>query len=241
MLEQLQLQLEQTKDKRQNLIWLLWANRGMIVLGYLVSATFNVLHAEWNVFSVIIAVVSPSLLILAFEVGSRIPIPQQVGWLRWVGIITRIVFTLAIAGITAWISYFHQRDSFIRWGKDETQAMLLPLAIDLFMIVGSIGVIEVNSQIKAIMNDIRDLELRIAGLTSAKRAKEVLADEPIRAKEPTKKEIIAMTMAEMPGATAKEIAARAKMPEGYTATVVSELRKAARIESANGRTPAPVA
>lgn len=236
MLEQLQLQLGQYQDKLKHLVWLIWANRGMIVVGYLVSAMFNVLHAEWNVFSVVIAIVSPSLLLFAFEVGSRIPIPKQPGILRWVGIAVRIIATVAIAGITAWISYFHQRDSFMRWGGDETQAAVLPIAIDLFMIVGSVGVMEVTSLIKDVKSDIREVELRIAGLLGAKRSKEILADEPVVAKPPTGREKIAMAMAEMPWATVKEIAARAGTKEAYTGTVVSELRKAQRTNG-NG-TPA---
>lgn len=228
MLEQLQLQAEQIKERIKHLKWLLWANRGMIAFGYVVSATFNVLHARWNFFSVLIAIVSPTLLILAFEIGSRIPIPAKPGWLRWIGIGVRITTTVAIAGITAWISYFHQKDSFLRWGDDMTQAMLLPLAIDLFMIVGSVGVMEVNAQVQATQSEQREIDLKVAGVLSAKRSREVLADEPLTAKVPTQREKIAMALAEMPWGTIKEIAAKAGAKEGYTGTVVSELRKAQR-------------
>lgn len=236
MLEQLQLQLEQGKDKLKHLIWLIWANRGMIVLGYLVSATFNVLHADNNPISIIIAIVSPSLLLFAFEVGSRIPIPKKIGVFRWVGIIVRIVATVSIAGVTAWISYFHQRDSFLKWGGDVTQAQILPIAIDLFMIVGSVGVMEVSALVKDAKSEIKELEIRITGLLSAKRAKEVLVDEPV-AKPATGREKIAMALAEMPWGTIKEIAAKAGQKEGYTGTVVAELRKA---QKTNGHATVPV-
>ena len=238
MLEQLILQLDQVKDKAKHLVWLLWANRSMIVVGYLVSATFNVLHADHNPISIAIAIVSPSLLIFAFEIGSRIPMPKKIGWLRGVGIGVRILATVLIAGFTAWISYFHQRDSFFKWGNDVTQAAILPIAIDLFMIVGSVGVMEVNALVKETQSEVRELELRITGLQSAKRAKEVL-DEPA-AKPATGREKIAMALAEMPWATIKEIAARAGTKEGYTGTVVAEIRKSQRSNGHTAPTPATV-
>ena len=219
--------LEQLQTKLQHLKWLLWANRSMIAFGFLVSATFNVLHAEWNVFSVIIAVVSPTLLIYAFEIGSRIPIPSKPGWLRWIGIGIRIAATALIAGITAWISYFHQRDSFLRWGGDPTQAAWLPIAIDLFMIVGSVGVMEVTSQR-------RDMETRIAGLTDARQAKVITVDSPIKEKPLSKRERIAILLREQPGATIEELAKLAGASPGYVSAIKAELKQPALTLNGNG-------
>jgi len=223
--------LEQLQTKLQHLKWLLWANRSMIAFGFLVSATFNVLHAEWNVFSVIIAVVSPTLLIYAFEIGSRIPIPKDPGWLRWIGIGIRIAATALIAGITAWISYFHQRDSFLRWGGDPTQAAWLPIAIDLFMIVGSVGVMEVTSQR-------RDMEARIAGLTDAKQAKAITVDSPIKEKALTKREKIAILLRERPDATLEELAKLAESSVSYVSAIKAELTSKPKVHlngsSSNG-------
>src|SRR6188474_1585469 len=219
--------LEQLQEKLKHLKWLLWANRSMIVFGYLVSVTFNVLHADWNIFSVVIAVVSPTLLIFAFEIGSRIPVPSNPGWLRWIMIGVRIAATLLIAGITAWISYFHQRDSFFRWGGDPTQAAWLPIAIDLFMIVGSAGVMEVTSQK-------RDMETRIAGLTDAKQAKVINLDTPIKEKPLSKRERIAILLREQPGATIEELAKLAGASPGYVSAIKAELKQPALTLNGNG-------
>jgi hypothetical protein len=219
--------LEQLQEKLKHLKWLLWANRSMIVFGYLVSVTFNVLHADWNIFSVVIAVVSPTLLIFAFEIGSRIPIPPSPGWLRGIMIGVRIAATLLIAGITAWISYFHQRDSFLRWGGDVTQAMWLPIAIDLFMIVGSAGVMEVTSQK-------RDMETRIAGLTDAKQAKVINLDAPIKEKSLSKRERIAILLRERPEATLEELAKLADASVGYVSAIKAELRQPVTVTNGNG-------
>lgn len=219
--------LEQLQEKLEHLKWLLWANRSMIVFGYLVSVTFNVLHADWNIFSVVIAVVSPTLLIYAFEIGSRIPIPQKPGWFRWIGIGVRIAATLLIASITAWISYFHQRDSFLKWGGDPTQAAWLPIAIDLFMIVGSAGVMEVTSQK-------RDMETRIAGLTDAKQAKNINLDAPIKEKSLSKRERIAILLRERPDATLEELAKLADASPGYVSAIKAELRQPALVANGNG-------
>jgi hypothetical protein len=210
--------LEQLQNKLKHLKWLLWANRSMIVFGYLVSVTFNVLHADWNVFSIIIAMVSPTLLIYAFEIGSRIPIPKDPGWLRGVMIGVRIAATLLIAGITAWISYFHQRDSFLKWGGDPTQAAWLPIAIDLFMIVGSAGVMEVTAQM-------RDTETRIAGLTDAKQSKVTIAEGPIKEKSLSKRERIAILLRERPDATIEELAKLAEASPGYVSAIKAELKQ----------------
>ena len=224
-------QLRKISKKLDHLKWLLWANRGMIVFGYLVSVTFNVLHADSNFFSIIIAIVSPSLLLFSFEVGSRIPIPEKPGILRWIGIGVRITATVAIAGATAYVSYFHQHDSFLKWGHDETQAWLLPGAIDAFMIVGSVGVIEVTAQT-------RDLELKRDALENLRATRETPVE--IKEKPLNGRERIAIAVKEMPWATAKEIATKAQVKENYAATVMSELRRAAA-KNGNGHQAEPVA
>lgn len=224
--------LDQLNSKLDHLKWLLWANRGMIVFGYLVSALFNVLHA-YNQYGrllpipVIIALVTPTLLIYAFEIGSRIPIPKSPGWLRGTGICIRIAATVAIAGFTAWISYFHQRDSFLRWGGDLTQASLLPIAIDLFMVVGSIGVMEVTSQA-------RDMENRIAGLTDAKAAKERVPNEAPKEKPLNKRERIAIMLRERPGATLEELAKATESSPSYVSAIKAELAQRPYVPAMNG-------
>jgi len=209
--------LERLQKKLKHLQWLLWANRSMVVVGYLVSATFNVLHAELNFFSILIAIVSPSLLLISFEVGSRIPIPEKPGVLRWIGIGVRIGATVCIAGVTAYVSYFHQKDAFLRWGHDETQAFLLPGAIDAFMITGSVGVMEVQSQM-------RDLEVKVDGLKDARATRERVVDVVPTEKKLTKRERIHILLRERPEATVDELARLAEASPGYVATVKSELK-----------------
>lgn len=195
---------------------------GAVIFGFVTSAGGNVLHAlqtslssSWVIvtISVIIAVLIPAIFGIMFEIATRVIFRKEASW-----IMKLIAFAGAgaISGITAWNSYFHQRDAFSQFG-DRTQAILLPLAIDGLMIIGSVYLIELGFQI-------RDLEAWIASGTTKKPRE----DTPVPSKKdkaPSGKERIASILARAPEFSIREIADAAGTSYNYAHSVVRELRQ----------------
>lgn len=206
--------------------------QGAVIFGFVTSAGGNVLHAleaaigtHWVTItiSVVIAVLIPAIFGFMFEIASRVLFRKEAHWLMK---LIAFAGAGAISGITAWNSYFHQRDAFIHFG-DRTQATLLPLAIDGLMIIGSVYLIELGFQI-------RDLEAFIAAGN-----KPTKADTPVpvkKDKEPSGREKIAAAWTSQPYLTAKQIAAMAGTTESYAYNVLGQLRKA--VEQATDLEPA---
>lgn len=212
--------LERAQKKLRNYVQLLWSCRGMILFGFMTSAAGNVLHAEQKPIPIGLSLLAPALLLYAFEQLSRMPLPPAgMPWysLRYWGTGLRILAMFAIATVTVIISYRHQSGAFLKYSGDQLAATLLPGAIDAFMLVGSLSVLE-------IMIFIRLMEDKIAAMELSATAKEDVQVAPEKAL--TGRERIAMTYMDMPWASAKEIAAKAGTKEAYTSTVLSELRKA---------------
>jgi hypothetical protein len=224
--------LERARKKLSNYVVLLWSCRSMILFGFLTSAGGNVLHAEHSPIPIGLSLLAPALLLFAFEMLSRMPLPPAgLRWysLRYWGTGLRILAMFAIATVTVIISYRHQSAAFLKYGNDQLAATLLPGAIDAFMLVGSLSVLE-------IMIFIRAMEDKIAAIELSATPKE---DATLPQEKPlTGRERIAMTYMDMPWASVKEIAAKAQVKENYAATVVSELRKA---RNGNGTSAVPVA
>lgn len=195
--------------------------QGAVIFGFVTSAGGNVLHAVniWTgdsvaylVISVVIAILIPVIFGWMFEIATRVTFRKEAHLLM------KVIAFLGAAGIsavTAWNSYFHQRDAFSRFG-DHTQAVLLPLAIDGLMIIGSVYLIELGFQI-------RDLEAWIASGGAVKKVKEPEVPAT-KTREPSKKERIAALLAENPQLSTKRIAELAGASYNYTHTLVSELR-----------------
>lgn len=206
--------------KLRNLRGLRKLCQGAVIFGFVTSAGGNVLHAVEGfagrpvavlTIAVILAAAIPAIFGLMFEIASRVFFRRESAL-----IMKLIAFggSAGISGITAWNSYFHQRDAFGHFG-DATQATLLPLAIDGLMIIGSVYLLELGFQI-------RDLEAWIeAGGTKPK-----LRDEPVPVKkdrEPTKRDRIIQILAKAPELDAKAIAAAAGTSYNYAYSVMKEL------------------
>jgi hypothetical protein len=200
--------------------------RGVNVATLLASAGGNVLHATKTFTGITLSLAAPILLMLAFELLSRIPI-RKGSWGTWVWLAVRIAATAGIATITAWISYFHQRDGIYNETGDLSLARLLPAAIDFLMIVSAGSLIELNIQI-------RDMEAIIAG--TAKRA--TAPSTPVAPKkgkpEDQKAATIAQIWARSPQLSVKQIASLADTSYNYTHKIVSKLKESVE-------TPEPVA
>jgi hypothetical protein len=198
------------------------ACQGAVIFGFVTSAGGNILHAveaftgaSWVTLTVaiVLAALIPAIFGIMFEIATRVVFRKEAHWTMK---LIAFVGAGGISGITAWNSYFHQRDAFIHFG-DMTQAILLPLAIDGLMIVGSIYLIELGFQI-------RDLEAFIASGGVVKKKEETPV--PVKKdKEPTGKERVTAAWYSAPNLTVKEIARLAGTSEAYTYNLVSELRK----------------
>lgn len=116
--------------------------RTTILVSIFVSIAANVLHARENVVSQMIAGWPSIALLLTVEMISRVPVGS-----RLLSIV-RVVGTGVVAGIAAWVSYWHMAGVAARYGETGASAYLLPLSVDGIMIVGAITLAELTRVIR---------------------------------------------------------------------------------------------
>lgn len=120
-----------------------WAVRGVLALGVAASIAGNVLHARDELISQIISAWSPLALLLTIELISRVPVHRRhlaIG--RWAA-------TALIAGIAAWVSYWHMAAVASRYGETNGAQYLLPLSVDGLVVVASICLVELGGRIRS--------------------------------------------------------------------------------------------
>ena len=93
------------------LIRIRWAVRATLLLGMAASVAANVLHAQPNIISQTISAWPPLALLLTVELTSRIPMHRPLL------AVVRVVATTVIAGIAAWVSYWHMQDVAAQYGE----------------------------------------------------------------------------------------------------------------------------
>src|SRR5262245_37297757 len=120
-----------------------WAVRAALTVGVAASVCANVLHALDNPISQAIAAWPPLALLLTVELISRVPVHRRS--LAY----TRLVATATIAGIAAWVSYWHMAGVAARYGETGASAYLLPLSVDGLIVVASICLVELGGRIAA--------------------------------------------------------------------------------------------
>jgi hypothetical protein len=126
-----------------NLHRIRWAVRAVLVLGLAASATGNVLHAQPNPISRSISAWPVVALYLAIDLISRIPVNGKLL------AAARLVAAAAIAGIAAWVSYWHMAGVAARYGETGASPYLLPLSVDGLIVVASICLVELGGRIRA--------------------------------------------------------------------------------------------
>jgi hypothetical protein len=119
-----------------------WAVRATLFLGVAASVAANVLHALPNPISQTISAWPPLALLLTVELTSRIPMHKPLLALARVGA------TIAIAGIAAWVSYWHMQDVAMRWGETRTSSYLLPISVDGLIVVASVSLVELAGRLR---------------------------------------------------------------------------------------------
>jgi hypothetical protein len=121
-----------------------WGVRATLALGVLVSTVANVLHAVDNPISQAIAAWPPVALLLTVELISRIPVHAR--WLAGL----RMVAAAVIAGIAAWVSYWHMVGVAARYGETGASPYLLPVSVDGLIVVASICLVELADRIRTL-------------------------------------------------------------------------------------------
>jgi hypothetical protein len=120
-----------------------WAVRATLILGVAASVAANVLHALPHLISQLIAAWPPVALLLTVELISRVPVHHK--WLA----AARLLATTAIAGIAAWVSYWHMVGVAGRYGESGLSAYLLPISVDGLIVVASISLVELSARLQA--------------------------------------------------------------------------------------------
>ncbi|MCY1141399.1 DUF2637 domain-containing protein [Actinoplanes sp. Pm04-4] len=105
--------------------------------------TANVLHAMDNPISQSIAAWPPLALLLTVELISRVPVHN------WKLAIARIAATTVIAGIAAWVSYWHMVGVALRYGETASAAHMIPFSVDGLIVVASICLVDLSGRIQA--------------------------------------------------------------------------------------------
>src|SRR6185312_4132220 len=123
-----------------------WAVRATLFLGVAASVVANVLHALDNPISQAIAAWPPLALLLTVELISRVPVHR-----RWLAA-ARLLATATIAGIAAWVSYWHMAGVAARYGETGASPYLLPLSVDGLIVVASICLVELGGRISVLEN-----------------------------------------------------------------------------------------
>jgi uncharacterized protein DUF2637 len=121
-----------------------WAVRATLVLGVAASVAANVLHALDNPISQAIAAWPPLALLLTVELISRVPVYRRS--LAF----ARFFATATIAGIAAWVSYWHMAGVAARYGETGASPYLLPLSVDGLIVVASICLVELGGRISTL-------------------------------------------------------------------------------------------
>src|SRR5690606_17630864 len=89
-----------------------------------------------------IAAWPPLALLLTIELISRVPVHHR-------GLaVARLAATTIIAGIAAWVSYWHMVGVAARYGESGASPYLLPLSVDGLIIVASVCLVELAGRIR---------------------------------------------------------------------------------------------
>ncbi|MDG4761404.1 DUF2637 domain-containing protein [Micromonospora sp. WMMD710] len=117
--------------------------RAVLALGVAASIAANVLHARPNLISQVIAAWPPLALLLTVELISRVPADRR-------GLAAaRLIAAAVIAGIAAWVSYWHMVGVAARYGEtDAAASYLLPISVDGLVVVASISLVEIAGRIR---------------------------------------------------------------------------------------------
>jgi hypothetical protein len=119
-----------------------WAVRATLTFGVAASVAANILHARNNPISETIAAWPPLALLLTIELVSRVPVH------RFLLAAPRVLSTVVISGIAAWVSYWHMAGVTSRYGETGASPYLLPISVDGLIVVASVSLVELAARIR---------------------------------------------------------------------------------------------
>lgn len=218
-----------------------WGVRAALALGVAASIAGNVLHAHDNVVSRVISAWSPLALLITIELIARVPVYSRslaAG---------RLAATALIAGIAAWVSYWHMAAVAARYGESGASPYLIPLSVDGLVVVASICLVELGSRIRAERTEsplpatapVFDHALPI-GPTPAPRRYADLPDSlstpapRVRKPQPSSRERIEKAHGRTPEASNEQLAKRLNLS---TKTIARWRPERAAEQPVNGREP----
>lgn len=127
---------------REQLGRMRWAVRGTLALGVAASVAANVLHAQPNPVSQTIAGWPPLALLVTIELISRVPVHRR-------GLAAvRLAAAAVLAGIAAWVSYWHMVAVVARYGETGAAPYLIPVSVDGLVVVASVCLVELAGRIR---------------------------------------------------------------------------------------------
>jgi Protein of unknown function (DUF2637) len=138
-----------------------WAVRMALFLGVGASVCANVLHAQPNPISQTISAWPPLALLLTVELTSRIPMHRRAL------AACRIGATVVIAGIAAWVSYWHMQDVATRYGETRISSYMLPISVDGLIVVASVSLVELAGRIRVVEEQLQKMRLGATAPTPA--------------------------------------------------------------------------
>src|SRR6266540_51230 len=145
-----------------------WAVRATLAVGVAASVCANVLNARDNPISQAIAAWPPLALLLTVELVSRVPVHRRLL------AIARIGGTAVIAGIAAYVSYFHMAAVVAHYGEHQPNPYLLPLSVDGLIVVASVSLVELSGRVRAAL----DGRAEARPITGAAEAAESAPEKP---------------------------------------------------------------
>ena len=188
-----------------------WAVRMTLVLGVAASVVANVLHALDNPISQAIAAWPPLALLLTVELISRVPVHRRS--LAF----ARLFATATIAGIAAWVSYWHMAGVAARYGETGASPYLLPLSVDGLIVVASICLVELGGRISTLESEAITERKQAASGAAKRRPRRPAAQtrqtgSPDRAHRPASRRPRAQTAAAQAASLTGAASAAARVP-----------------------------
>lgn len=174
--------------------------RATLALGIGASLAANMLAAHPSLIGRLVAGWSPVALMLTVELLSRVPTSG--------GRLSRLRVTAAavIAGIAAWVSYWHMVQVSLAAGEAPVAAHLLPISVDGLVVVASICLVEITNRLNP-----RPTTHRARTSAPTITPPPAAATEPIRARmstseRPSAAELVRRLAAEHPSWTQAQLA-----------------------------------
>jgi hypothetical protein len=215
--------------------------RSALTLGVVVSIVANILHASGNVISQAIAAWAPIALLLTIELIARVPV-------RKAGLsFARLTATATIAGIAAWVSYWHMVGVALRYGEEPGAAHLIPLTVDGLVVVAWVCLVELGGRIREAEQPVAAVPPTVdeqppqrpsAPAASAEPVDSVSTPKPVvRKQPPSARERVERAHKRTPHATNDELAERLNVSTKTVQRYRPPKGQQSEPERVNGRVP----